>query len=61
VFLPSVVDSWFGFWFWLLLYAHKHRSILGAAVPITDTSEPVDGNGDQIMVTVQSEFESATF
>jgi hypothetical protein len=41
--------------FWLLLYAHRHRSILlGAAGHIILT--PVDGNGAQNMVTVQSGF-----
>jgi hypothetical protein len=41
--------------FWLLLYAHRHQSILGAA----DTSEPVDGIGLQNMVTVQSGFRTS--
>jgi hypothetical protein len=52
-------------WFWLLLYAHRHQSILGVAGHIinTDTSDSVDGNanGAQNMVTVQSGFEPATF
>jgi hypothetical protein len=46
---------------WLLLYAHRRRSILGGVGVVTDTSEPVDGNGAQNMVTVQSGFEPATF
>jgi hypothetical protein len=43
---------------WLLLYAHRHRSILGAAgLPhYTDTTEPANGHGAQNMVTVQSRF-----
>jgi hypothetical protein len=41
-----------------LLFAHRLRSILGAAGRINDTvtSEPVDGNGAQNMANVQSGF-----
>jgi hypothetical protein len=49
---------------WLLLYAHRHRRathISGGWSHYADTSEPVDGNGAQNMVTVQSGFEPATF
>jgi hypothetical protein len=47
-------------WFWFLLYAHIHQSISGGWSHYTDISEPVDGNGSQNMVTVQSGFEQAT-
>jgi hypothetical protein len=54
----------FGWLVWLLLFAHRHRNILGAASQwshYTDTSKPVDGNGAQNMVTGQSGFEPAIF
>jgi hypothetical protein len=43
----------------LLLYAHKTpKNIKGSWSHYTDTSEPVDGNGAQNMVTVQSGFQT---
>jgi hypothetical protein len=51
----------YGVWVvWLLLYAHRHRSIFyrGGWSHYTDTSETVDGNGAQNMVTVQSGFQT---
>jgi hypothetical protein len=49
-------------WFWLLLYAHKHRSILGAAghIILTPANQLIE-MGAQNMVTVQSGLELATF
>jgi hypothetical protein len=42
---------------WLLLYARRHRSILGRGgwSHYTDTSEPVDGNGGWSHYTDTSE------
>jgi hypothetical protein len=37
------------------------KNIRGSWSHYTDTSEPVDGNGAQNMVTVQSRFEPVTF
>jgi hypothetical protein len=48
---PSINTIRVGWLVWLLLYAHRHRSIF----------KPVDGNGAQNMVTVQSGFEPPTF
>jgi hypothetical protein len=53
------------FWFWLLLYAHRHRSILGAAGHIIHVLTPANQlmvcTWAQNMVTVQSGFEPVTF
>jgi hypothetical protein len=50
---------------WLLLYAHRHRNIVGAAGHIIlAPAKPVDGNSRWIkiiMVIVQSGFEPAIF
>jgi hypothetical protein len=55
-------SDWFGVW--LLLYAHSHRNIhmfWGTWSHYTDISEPVDGNGSQNMITVQSGFNQQPF
>jgi hypothetical protein len=47
-------------WFWLLLYAQTPKHIIrGGWSHHTDTSEPVDGNGAQNIITVQSRYEPA--
>jgi hypothetical protein len=58
--VSSVLTLW---WLvWLLLYAHTHRSILGAADHIILTpANQLMVMGLKIMVTVQSGFEPATF
>jgi hypothetical protein len=50
---------WFGLVIALCPQTPKHMR--GGWSHYTDTSEPVDGNGAQNMVTVQSGFEPATF
>jgi hypothetical protein len=45
----------------IALRPQTQKHIRGGWSHYTDTSEPVDGNGAQNMVTVQSGFEPATF
>jgi hypothetical protein len=50
--------------FWFLVIALRPQTpkhVRGGWSHYTDTSEPVDGNGAQNMVAVQSGFEPATF
>jgi hypothetical protein len=53
--LPCIADDLIDLFVWLLLYAHRHQSILGAA----DTSEQVDDYGTQNMDTFQSGFRTS--
>jgi hypothetical protein len=55
---PTVED---GFVLVIALRPQTPKHIRGGWSHSTDTSEPVDGNGAQNMVTVQSGFEPATF
>jgi hypothetical protein len=48
-------------WFGIALRPQTPKHIRGGWSHYTDTSEPVDGNGAQNMVTIQSGFEPATF
>jgi hypothetical protein len=50
-----------GFGLVIALRPQTPKQIRGGWSPYTDTSKPVDGNGAQNMVTVQSEFEPVTF
>jgi hypothetical protein len=50
-----------GFGLVIALRPHTPKHIRGGWSHYTDTSEPVDGNVAQNMVTVQSGFEPATF
>jgi hypothetical protein len=57
-------ERWIDFGFVGLVIALRPQTpkhIRGGWSHYTDTSEPVDGNGAQNMVTVQSRFEPATF